>query len=90
MSFGKVDFTEYLSLPLLLFVFLFGTVTWWDNGAVAKDYLLSSNAAKRSTVCIIFFVVHTDKTNNCPAEHILFIPRLVFSAIDYAVVHMEC
>lgn len=54
------------------------------------DFLLSSNAANGYTVCATFFVVYTDRTNNCLAEHILFIPRLVYSALDYAVVHMEC
>ena len=57
---------------------------------VLKDSLLSSYAAKGYTVCATFFVVYTDKTNNRPAEHILFISRLVFSALDYAVVNMEC
>ena len=89
MSFGKVDFTEYLVLPLLLVPLWYCYMVGQWSGSEGF-VMLSSYAANGYTVCATLFVVYTDKTNNRPAEHILFIPRLVFFAVDYAVVHMEC
>ena len=71
-------------------LFLFGTVTLRDSEVVVKDFSLSCNAANGSAVCSAFFVVQTHKTNNFPAEHILFSSRFVFSAVDYVGTHMKC
>ena len=60
----------------------FRTVACWHIEDVLRVFSLYCDAVDCRTVCTLFSFVEAHRTNDCPTELILFIPRLIICAVD--------